>query len=174
MSEAFSFRPAVDEDLADLADILNNEIRTSTCTFRKSTVDIADRRAWLADLQLSGYPCFVIVQSPIEGGQRRTVGWCNLGRYRPAEAYDATTEVSLYVHQDFRGQGLGSRVLELVLAEARANGRRFRTLIAMVAMENRLNARFWERQGFTLLGVMKDVGNKFDRWLDVGLYQLLL
>ncbi|KIJ20156.1 hypothetical protein PAXINDRAFT_166288 [Paxillus involutus ATCC 200175] len=83
------------------------------------------------------------------GEPPRTVGWCNLGRYRPFEAYDATTEVSLYLHQDFRGLGFGSRVFRHVLEEARKLGD-YRTIIVMVSTENEANARFWKRQWFTL------------------------
>ncbi|KIJ70197.1 hypothetical protein HYDPIDRAFT_172077 [Hydnomerulius pinastri MD-312] len=162
----------IEEDLPALAEILNHEIRTSTCIFRKSTVDVPSRRTWLAELQRDNYPCFVIVHTPAPGEQPQTVGWCNLGRYRSSEAYDATTEVSLYIHQGFRGQGLGSRVFRHVLDEARKHG--YRTILAMVATGNELNARFWERQGFSLVGTLKDVGNKFNRWLDVGVYQLMV
>ncbi|KAH7920794.1 acyl-CoA N-acyltransferase [Leucogyrophana mollusca] len=174
---SFSFRPPVTEDLPALADIFNHEITTSTRTFRAHPVDLANRQAWLEDIQKEQYPCLVIVHSR-EGGTNgesqlfNIVGWCNLSRYRTQEAYNATAEISLYIHQNFRGLGLGSQIFELILAEARIRG--YRTILAMVAMENTLNARFWEKHGFQQRGILRDVGMKFDRWLDIGVYQLMV
>ncbi|KAH7916352.1 acyl-CoA N-acyltransferase [Hygrophoropsis aurantiaca] len=169
---SFQFRPPQESDLPALAEIFNNEIETSTCTFRTDHVDLSNRRAWLEDIRRDNYPCLVIVHTIDVDDLSSIVGWCNLSRYRPQEAYSTTTEITLYIHRDFRGLGLGSQVIGCIVTEARERG--YQTILAMVATENAPNTKFWVKCGFEQRGILKDVGKKFGRWLDVGVYQLML
>ncbi|CCM00569.1 uncharacterized protein FIBRA_02603 [Fibroporia radiculosa] len=182
-------RDATSEDLPALVDIFNEEIATSTCTFRMRPVDIEDRRAWLSELTKDGYPCLVAIHAD-DTGKETTIGWCNLSRYRYQEAYNAcdfilsrlessnserrTVEISMYTHRDFRGRNIGSKLLKAILLEAQK--RNYRTILAMVAADPASSdrERFWVQRGFELRGTLRELGFKFDRWVDVGVYQLML
>ncbi|EGN93747.1 hypothetical protein SERLA73DRAFT_115799 [Serpula lacrymans var. lacrymans S7.3] len=176
---AVVIRPMIADDLPVAMVILNGAILTSTATFRTDPVDLAERREWLVGLAKDNYPCFVAEsiefsnrESETTAKVTRVLGWCNLSCYRSLQGYINTVEISLYIQEGFRGRGLGTKLINDILPEARKRG--YRTILAMVAMENEINVRFWEKQGFKQCGVLRGVGRKFDRWLDVGVYQLML
>ncbi|KDQ64878.1 hypothetical protein JAAARDRAFT_117802 [Jaapia argillacea MUCL 33604] len=174
-NDAPTLRPANDGDIPFITEIYNEQIRTSVGLFLNHEVSEENRLAWLRDLQKGAYPCVVVeVDEVREDGVRskRTIGWCNIGRYRSKAAYDATAEISLYIHRDFRGRGLGSLLLGSVVAEARS--RKFHTLLAMVTAQNTDSCRFWGKHGWGQAGVTREVGWKFNQWLDVVTYQIIL
>ncbi|KAH9940585.1 GCN5-related N-acetyltransferase [Amylocystis lapponica] len=168
-------REAQEDDLPDILRIFNNEILTSTATFHHDKLDLEERRQWLAKLHDEGYPC-IVAEMPVENtpAKRRTIGWCNLSRFRERQAYDASAEITMYVHEDFRGMGLGTGLLARMLEEARESGRNLHTIIAVVSTENTATCRFWEKQRFRNCGVLREAGRKFGRWLDIAMYQLTL
>ncbi|TBU58354.1 acyl-CoA N-acyltransferase [Dichomitus squalens] len=120
------------------------------------------------------YPCLVAELVEADAGSTRTVGWCNLWHYKERPAYDATAELSLYVHESLRGKGIGAKLLERTLEETRKHGERFHVVTASVTTENERTMKFWAEHGFELRGTVKEVGHKFGRWLDVSYFQLTL
>lgn len=90
-----NIRPVRESDLDAITDIYNDEILTSTSIFFVQPLDIRDRQAWLNNLQKDNYPCIVVEIDTGEGAAnehvlaKRTIGWCNLSRYKPREAYNA-------------------------------------------------------------------------------------
>ncbi|KAI0722866.1 GCN5-related N-acetyltransferase [Earliella scabrosa] len=169
-----NIRGTTKDDLSAILDIYNDEILNGTATFHTIPQTIAERVQWLANTQGKQYPCMVAeVMDEMTGGNR-IVAYCNLWHYKERPAYDGTAELSLYVHKDFRGRGIGERLLDRTLEEARKQGDRFHTIIAGVTTENTRTTKFWAEHGFELKGTLKEVGRKFGRWLDVSYYQLVL
>ncbi len=102
----------------------------------------------------------------------QTVGWCCLGPYKSRCAFDRTAEVSVYLDPDRTGQGIGSRAVAFLVATARARG--LHALIASISGENSRSVRLFETMGFRIVGVLKEVGVKFGRRLDLVLCEKLL
>ena len=92
--------------------------------------------------------------------------------FRTQPAYKSTIEHSIDIHQNFRGQGLGHILLELLIQSAKDN--HYHAMIAGIDADNQGSISLHEKHGFKLVGTMPEVGYKFERWLTLALYQLIL
>lgn len=88
--------------------------------------------------------------------------------YRPRAAYASTCETTVYVAEAGRGQGIGKQLYKALLPELA--GRNYRTAIAGIALPNDASIALHESVGFEKAGVLREVGYKFDRWHDLGLW----
>ena len=100
------------------------------------------------------------------------VGYVYASEHRQRAAYRWSVDVTAYVSQDARGQGLGRRMYGVLIDTLRAQG--FRSAFAGIALPNPASVALHESVGFTALGVYKDVGFKLGRWHDVGWWRLAL
>lgn len=157
-------RPA---DAEGIAAIYNDAVAHTTAIWNDATVDAADRAAWIAARQASGYPVLVAV----DRGDT-VVGYASFGDWRPFDGYRHTVEHSVYVRSDQRGGGIG-RALMLTLIE-RARGLGKHVMVAGVEAGNEGSLRLHERLGFEHAGTLRQVGTKFGAWLDLTFLQLTL
>lgn len=104
--------------------------------------------------------------------ERQILGWACISRWSDRPAYDDTGETFFYVKSEFRGRGIGRRLKEELLAEARRL--RFHTLIARVAEGSDASLHLNESCGFIRVGTLREVGRKFGRLLDVHVLQKML
>lgn len=162
MSDELVIRPAQRSDLAAITEIYNQAILHTTATFDTEPKTEADRVPWFEAHSLR-HPIFVAV---LEG---EVVGWTALSRWSDRCAYDDTAEVSTYVKEGFRGRGIGKRLKAAIDAEARRLG--FHTVIARIVQDNAASIHLNEQFGFRPIGVMREVGFKFGRRLNVHLMQ---
>jgi len=100
------------------------------------------------------------------------LGFGSLSPYRQRPAYATTVEDSVYVHHEARRQGVGAAILEELLRLATSHG--FHAVMARVVGGHEASTRVHRACGFQLVGVEREVGRKFGRWLDVVLMQRLL
>ncbi len=163
--EEIVIRSAIEADVPVITEIYNHEILHGTATFDIEPKTLGDRLQWLRETQ---HPHCVVVAE--ESGS--VAGWGCLRPFRAKAAYRFTAENSVYIHQDRRGQGIGTLILERLVEEARANG--FHSIMAGIAEGNEPSVRLHRRFGFTDVGTEREVGYKFERWLDVTWMQLLL
>ena len=158
-------RRAADDDAADIADIYNDAVEHTTATLDLVPRTIEQQRAWIAER--SGAFTVVVAESV---GQ--VVGFASLSAYKERAAYRGTVEDSVYVRRDAQGCGVGRMLLTAVLAHAEAAG--FHVVMARIEASGTPSRRLHEVCGFELVGVEREVGRKFNRWLDVAVYQVLL
>ena len=159
-------RPARLDDAESIRAIYNAEVSTSTATFDLVPRSLAEQQAWLA--ARSGAHVAVVVSD--DGGE--IVGFGSLSPYRDRPAYRTTVEDSVYVRRDHQGAGVGSLVLGELVARAAAHG--FHAVMARIVGGHEASIALHRRHGFTLVGVEREVGRKFNRWLDVAVLQRLL
>ena len=138
----------------------------STVTFDLVPRSPEDQLAWL-DEHSGAHPAVVAVND--EGV---VCGFGSLSPYRPRPAYRTTVEDSVYVDPSMQGHGVGKALLEELLRLAEAHG--FHSVIARIVGGHEASMGLHAACGFELVGVEREVGRKFGRWLDVALMQRLL
>jgi phosphinothricin acetyltransferase len=160
-------RDARDGDLEGVTAIYNDAVLNTTAIWNEVAVDIANRRAWLADRERAGYPVLVAVE---EDGS--VLGYASFGDWRAFDGYRHTVEHSVYVRADVRGRGIGRILLKELIERARAIGKH--VMVAGIEAGNRGSIALHEKLGFEQVGLLPQVGMKFGRWLDLAFLQLVL
>jgi L-amino acid N-acyltransferase YncA len=153
-------------DAEALRSIYNVEVLESTVTFDLRPRTLAEQTAWI-DEHSGGHPAIVAVDAEDE-----VVGFASLSAYRPRPAYSTTVEDSIYVHRETRGQGVGRLLLSDLIPIARNHG--FHSVIARIVGDHDASIALHAACGFEAVGREREVGRKFNRWLDVVLMQLML
>lgn len=160
-----SIRPATEADLAAINDIYNHYVRHSTSTYQEEPETIEDRRQWF---QRHGELHPVIVAE--RDGQ--VIGWGSLSSFHPRSAYRRTVENSIYIHPQHHRRGIGSLLLQELIACARKLGHC--AIIAGADAEQTASIALHRKFQFEQVGRLRQVGFKFDRWLDVIYLELIL
>jgi phosphinothricin acetyltransferase len=160
-----TIRPATAADLAGAAAIYDAEVRGGISTFDLEPPPISYWEHRLDSIEPGDH--FLVAD---DGGE--VVGFAYASSYRPRPAYRLTRETSVYLADGARGQGLGRRLYDELLARVRDDG--IHVVLALIALPNPASIALHEACGFEHLGTMREVGRKFDRWLDTAWYQLLL
>lgn len=157
-------RDAVPGDAPDLLVIHNEAVRTTSAIWDETEVDLADRVAWLTGRLDAGHPVLV---AEVEGV---VVGYASYGPWRPRSGYRHTAEDAIYVLASHQGRGLASALLDELLVRARADD--LHRVVAMIESGNALSIDLHARRGFRVVGLLPEVGRKFERWLDLTVMQL--
>jgi L-amino acid N-acyltransferase len=160
-----SLRPATVADLDAINAIYNYYVHRSTCTYQTEDETAAERRTWF-DHHGPRHP---VVVALMDG---EVVGWGSLSAFRARAAYRHTVENSVYVRQDVLRRGIGGVILKDLIRRAREIG--YHTVIASIDGEQTGSIAIHAKHGFVEVAHMKEVGFKFDRWLDVFYMQLML
>jgi L-amino acid N-acyltransferase len=160
-----SVRLARPGDAEAIRSIYNLEVTESTVTFDLVPRTLADQLAWLAEHD-GVHPAVV---AELEG---EVVGFGSLAPYRGRPAYATTVEDSVYVRRDRRGNGYGRVILSELMRLATLHG--FHAVMARIVGGHEASIGLHRACGFELIGVEREVGRKFGRWLDVVLMQRLL
>lgn len=158
-------RPATDADLDAVAAIYAHEVRTGHATF---DTEPPPRSVWEKKLA-STHPGDHFL---VAGADGEVVGFAYSGPYRDRGAYDRTREVTIYLAPEAAGQGLGRLLYDDLLPRMRAGG--VRTALACIALPNDASEGLHRACGFERQGVLREVGRKFDRWIDVVWWQRML
>jgi phosphinothricin acetyltransferase len=158
-------RLATADDAAAIAGIYNREVVESTATFDLVPRGLGDQQAWLA--ARSGAYAAVVAE-----GDDHVLGFGSLSPYRDRPAYSTSVEDSVYVHRDFHGQGVGRALLAELVRVATAHG--FHAVFARIVEGHEASIALHQGLGFETVGVEREVGRKFGRWLDVVVMERLL
>jgi phosphinothricin acetyltransferase len=158
-------RLATAEDAEPIRAIYNVEVLESTVTFDLVPRSREEQLTWLAD-HGGAHPAVVAVMAGV------VVGWGSLSRYKSRPAYATSVEDSVYVHRDHRGQGIGRAVLAELVRMAGTHG--FHTIMGRIVGGHQASIELHRGCGFELVGVEREVGRKFGRWLDVVLMQRMV
>jgi phosphinothricin acetyltransferase len=168
-------RRATVDDAAVLRDIYNLEVTTSVVTFDLVPRSLDDQRRWLSDR--SGAHAVIVAEEMIDQGDGRgaspvVVGYASLSPYRTRPAYSTSVEDSVYVHRDHQGKGVGKLLLRDLLDVATAHG--FHAVFARIVDGHGASIALHRALDFEHVGIEREVGRKFGRWLDVVVMQRLL
>jgi L-amino acid N-acyltransferase len=159
-------RDATEADLPGVLAIYNDAVRTSTAVYTEELDTLEGRRRWFEARAAAGFPVLAAVEAA------SVLGFASFGDFRPWPGYKHTVEHSVYVAEAARGQGIGPALVSALLPRAGALGKHM--MIAGIDAANETSIRMHERLGFERAGVLREVGRKFERWLDLLLMQRLL
>ncbi len=151
-------------DLEAVRAIYELEVLEGTASFELEPPDLAELTSRWQAIRAVGLPYLV---AELDG---RIAGYAYAGPYRARAGYRYTCEDSVYIARSTRRLGLGRLLLDRVIAEASAAGRR--QMVAIIGNSAHCaSIRLHERAGFRLVGTLQDVGCKFGRWLDTVIMQ---
>lgn len=166
MPSSVLIRDAGEADLAPIRDIYNHAVEHTTAIWNEVLVDVDNRRSWMELRHAKGFPVLVAERDG------RVAGYASYGDWRAFDGYRHTVEHSVYVDKDCRGGGIGRLLMQALIERAKAA--RVHVMIAAIEAENAASIRLHESLGFHLVGIHREVGTKFGRWLDLAAMELKL
>jgi L-amino acid N-acyltransferase YncA len=158
-------RRAVGADAAAVAEIYNQGIVARTATFDTDLRTEADRRAVIE----SGDERHPVLVAELDG---RVVGWASIAAYRPRACYRGVGEASLYVEAAHRGKGVGRRLMETLIDEARRLG--YWKVLSRLFPGNAASRGMCRAAGFREVGVYEKHAQLDGRWRDVIIVERLI
>ena len=152
-------RPASESDLPGVLEIHADAVAHSTAIWTDEPPTLDGRRDWLATHSVAGRSALVAVEDDL------VVGYASYGPFHAKEGYRHTCENSVYVRPGHQGKGIGRSLLQALIAGASADG--LHVMVALIEAGNEASVRLHSALGFDDAGVLREVGTKFGRWLDL-------
>jgi L-amino acid N-acyltransferase len=156
-----------DRHAAAILDIFNDAIENSTALYDYKARTADSMVAWFAAKQAGNFPVI-----GFESSDGQLMGFASYGTFRAWPAFKYSVEHSVYVHKDFRARGLGLALMKRLIERAKQQQKH--VLVGAIDLTNEASIAMHQKLGFEACGVVKQAGFKFDRWLDLALYQLIL
>lgn len=164
-TEVLRIRPAVEDDASILADIYNPYVLRTTVTFEESAISPSDMAARVAEAADACLPFLVAQAAGVP------VGFAYASKWKGRCAYRYSAETTVYVESGHWRRGLGKALYMTLLDLLQRSG--CHAAIGGIALPNESSIRLHERLGFTQVAQFREVGFKFDKWIDVGYWQRL-
>jgi phosphinothricin acetyltransferase len=163
---------AEESDLPDILAIYNQVIATTTAVYSNIPATLDDRLAWMRARREKGFPVLVVRDAGSSPASSRVAGFASFGEFRSWPGYRHTVEHSVHIREDARGRGLGGALVAELVERARAL--HMHVMIGGVDAANEASIRMHEKLGFERAAVLRQVGRKFERWLDLCFVQKVL
>ena len=160
-----ALRDATGDDAAAICVIYNQGIQDRLATLETEERTPEERRAWLA----ARGPRHPVLAALADGA---VVGWASLNVFNPRRAYDHVADLSVYVERGWRGRGVGRRLLEALVARARALG--YHKLVLSAFPFNEAGMQAYRRAGFREVGVYREQGLLDGQWVDTIVMEKIL
>lgn len=152
-------RQASMDDMKQVAEIYAYYVEATTISFELVPPSATEMAARWEKVQSAGAPYLVAECDGV------VIGFAYAGPYRSRPAYAHTVENSIYLAQGWGGRGVGRRLLDSLIQACAERG--FHRMIAVIAgTDNIASIRLHEACGFVTAGRLREVGWKFDQWLD--------
>ncbi len=165
-NKAIAIRAARIEDVPQILSIYNHVILHTTAVYNYDPHTLEMRNEWFQTKQQQGFPVFVAVADNV------IVGFSSIGPFRDWQAYQYTVENSVYVKSDCRGKGIGKLLMQPLIEAAKRLG--MHTIVAGIDATNEVSLTLHKQFGFVEVAHFKEVGYKFNRWLDLKFLELIL
>ena len=166
MSE-LQIRRAVIDDVQDCLNIYNYEVEHGVATLDLDPRTLEEWREWYNAHSDEHHPIIVGTIDDV------VVGYASLSPYRLKDAFKSTVELSIYIHQDYRGQGVATRLMEYILEMAKADTM-IHNVVSVITAGNEESTKLHNRFGFIYCGLTPEVGFKHGKYQDTETYALLV
>ncbi|WP_312884259.1 GNAT family N-acetyltransferase [Clostridium psychrophilum] len=159
-------REAVGNDLIDILGIYNDAILNTTAIYDYNAHTLNDRKQWYEKKKQDGYPILVVEEN------NKVIGFATYGPFRDWPAYKYTVEHSIYVNNNCRNKGTGTKLIKELIKII--NEKEYATMVAGIDESNEKSVRMHKKLGFKYAGKIDKAGFKFGKWLNLVFYQLEL
>jgi L-amino acid N-acyltransferase len=159
-------RLAIERDLTQILAIYNDVILNTTAVYDYEPHTLAMRQSWFNTKKEQGFPVFVAEEDG------NVLGLSSIGVFRAWAAYQYSVENSIYVASEARGKGIGKMLMPPIIEAARHMN--MHTMIAGIDASNDASIQLHRHFDFEEVAHFKQVGWKFDRWLDLKFLQLIV
>ena len=160
-------RDADDKDIRQIVEIYDHYIATSHATFEIDPITASEMRRRMVEGADRGYP-FLVADL-----EEEICGYAYAGKFKSRPAYKNTAEVSVYMRKGEGGKGIATRLYEELISRLESM-EGLHTVISGISLPNEPSVRLHEKFGFRKVAHLHEVGRKFDRWIDVGYWHLIL
>lgn len=162
-----NIRRARIDDVSSCLDIYNYEVVNGVATLDLEPRTLPEWHEWYEAHSDEHHP---IIVGTIDGV---VAGYASLSPYRPKEAYKSTVELSIYIHQDYRGKGIATQLMDHILEIAKSDPL-LHNVVSVITAGNEGSTKLHERFGFTYCGLTPQVGFKHGKYQDTETYALLV
>ena len=153
-------------DAKDITEIYNYYIENTVITFQTDLLSVEETEKKIEELLLKGFPYIVYEEN------NEVIGYAYAGVWRDRKAYEITLETSIYLDQSKIKKGIGRQLYKELIERSRQIG--VHSLIGVVSVPNEGSKKLHLEFGFELLGTFKEVGQKFNKYVSVEFWQLML
>jgi L-amino acid N-acyltransferase YncA len=158
-------RSAAAADAQRISEIYNHYVANTVITFEEEAIGVAEMGERIAAV-LGSLPWLVAEENGV------VIGYAYATPWRARSAYRFAVESTVYLSPNHTRRDLGSQLYRELIAELRAL--KLHTAIGVIALPNPASIAIHERMGFKRVAELTQVGWKFNRWVDVGYWQLML
>jgi L-amino acid N-acyltransferase YncA len=159
-------RPATPSDAAAIAGIYNHYIMNTVVTFEEEAIDAAEMSGRMAEVMGNNLPWLVWEENG------RVLGYAYASKWKSRCSYRYSVETTIYLEQTATRRGLGTKLYAALIADLKKT--KIHAIIGGVALPNAGSIALHEKLGFDKIAQFKEVGWKFDRWIDVGYWELVI
>ena len=159
------FKNLTEADFGLVKSIYDYYIAHTTATFHTEPITVEELREAIY-VGHERYKSYLVLADGV------LAGFCYLAPYKKRQAYYRSSEVTLYLQPDFRGKGLGDKILDAVEKEALAAG--IKVLLGVITASNTPSLGLFAKHGFEQCALLKQVGEKFGQVLDVAVVQKII
>ena len=159
-------RKALITDIEAITNIYNESVLTTTASMDIEPATLNERKNWFLD-HTEKQPIIIY-----ELEEKGIVGWASISAWSQKKGYSLTAEVSVYVLKQEHGKGLGKKLLLALIQKAQEL--EYHSLVARIASDNTISLKLHEQLGFKEIGLMKEFGFKFGRFVDIIIMQKFL
>ena len=159
------FTDITEADFELIKEIYDYYILNSTAIYYTDKIAIDELRTFIY-IGHKKYKSFLIKNN------NECCGFCYLSQYKKRQAYDRTAEISLYLKPKYTGQGIGNKAIKHLEKEAKKNG--ISVLIGIISGDNINSIKLFEKCGYEKCGHFRQIGEKFNKILDVVFYQKII
>lgn len=163
--ENYYFTEMKEQHLADVLAIYTHYVLNTSASFHTKVPSQKEMRD-IVFFSAQKYKTFVILSDDT------LCGYVLITQHKKREAYDTTAEVTVYLHPNYAGKGLGSKAIEYI--EKFAKTKDLHVLVATICGQNEASIRLFEKNGYQKCAHYKEVGQKFGQFLDIVAYQKII
>ena len=149
-------------DSSDICEIYNYYINNTIITFEEEPVTNEEMEKRIKDVSKE-LPWFVYEEAG------KVLGYAYATKWKTRSGYRYSVELSVYINKDFSNRGIGSQLYKYLIDSLKE--KEIHTLIGGVALPNDKSVKLHEKLGFEKVAHFKEVGYKFNTWIDVGYWQ---
>ena len=150
------------EDAEQIVKIYNYQIANTVITFETEELLIEEMENRIKEKTL--YNPWIVYEE-----KSRILGYAYVSKFNFREAYSKTREVTIYVHKDEQGKGIGSKLMNEIIKSCKEY--KFHLLVSIITVPNESSEILHEKFGFSKVGILKEAGFKMNKWLDVSYWQ---